>query len=151
VSSFQSYLGMGARPMMDTLAAMVFQGLFNRFPNVSVMAIEGGSYWVPELMKHMDKAHRSGKGSKFSSRLLEWPSDILKQHLYVTPFHEENVVELAEKFPAERIILGSDYPHAEGMPHPTTYAARLAALGPEATRAIMGENLAKLIGVWEFG
>jgi len=150
LSSFQSYLGMGARPMMDTLAAMVFQGLFNRFPDLKVMAIEGGSYWIPELLHHMDKAHRSGKGSKFSPRLPDWPSVVLKEHLYVTPFHEEDVVGLAEHFPVERIILGSDYPHAEGMPHPSTYAKRLAPLGAEATKAIMGENLAKVIGTWEF-
>lgn len=151
LTSFQSYLGMGARPMMDTLAAMVFHGLFNRFPNVNVMAVEGGSYWVPELMKHLDKAHRSGKGSKFSPNLPDWPSKVLEQHLYVTPFHEEDVVELAECFLADHIILGSDYPHAEGMPHPSTYAKRLAPLGPDATRGIMGENLARVIGIWEFG
>jgi len=150
VTSFQSYLGMGARPMMDTLAAMVLQGLFNRFPKLNVMAVEGGSYWVPELLKQMDKAHRSGKGSKFSPRLPGWPSEVLRQHLYVTPFHEEDVPWLAEYFPLERIILGSDYPHAEGMPHPKNYAKYLTTLGPEATRAIMGENLAKLLGVWEF-
>lgn len=150
LSTFQSYLGMGARPMMDTLAAMTLQGLFSRFPNLAVMAIEGGSYWVPELLKHMDKAHRSGKGSKFSPRLPDWPSKVLQQHLYVTPFHEEDVVGLAQYLPVERIILGSDYPHAEGMPHPSTYAKRLEPLGAEATKAIMGENLAKLIGVWEY-
>lgn len=150
LTSFQSYLGMGARPMMDTLAAMVFQGLFNRFPNVNVLAVEGGSYWVGELMRHMDKAHRSGKGSKLSPRLPDWPSKVLAQHLYVTPFHEESVVELSEVLPFDHIILGSDYPHAEGLPHPRNYATRLEPLGAEATKAIMGENLAKVIGIWEF-
>ncbi|MEZ5736430.1 MAG: amidohydrolase family protein [Novosphingobium sp.] len=151
LTSFQSYLGMGARPMMDTLAAMVFQGLFNRFPNINVLAVEGGSYWVGELMRHMDKAHRSGKGSKLSPRLPDWPSKVLQQHLYVTPFHEEDVVELAEKLPVDHIILGSDYPHAEGLSHPRSYAEKVAPLGPEAVKAVMGENLARVIGIWGMG
>lgn len=149
ITSFQSYLGTGARPMMDTLAALTFHGLFQRFPNVNMLAVEGGSFWVKDLMKQMDKAHRSGKGSKLAPHLPDWPSAILKQHLYVTPFGEEDVEELAEDFPIERIILGSDYPHPEGLAHPASYAEKCEPLGENATRAIMGDNLARVMGIWQ--
>jgi predicted TIM-barrel fold metal-dependent hydrolase len=148
ITSFQSYLGTGARPMMDTLAALTFHGLFQRFPNMNVLAVEGGSFWVADLMKQMDKAYRSGKGSKLAPTLPDWPSAILKQHLYVTPFCEENVEELAEVLPVSNIILGSDYPHPEGLAHPITFAEKCEPLGEAATRAIMGENLARAIGIW---
>jgi predicted TIM-barrel fold metal-dependent hydrolase len=150
ITSFQSYLGMGARPMMDTMAAMVFHGAFSRFPNLNVLAVEGGSYWVGELMKQMDKAHRSGRDAKLGFKIDDWPSNILKDRLYVTPFHEEDVVALAEEFPVEHIILGSDYPHPEGLAHPRAYAEKTKALGPDATRKIMGENLARVVGLWDW-
>jgi predicted TIM-barrel fold metal-dependent hydrolase len=149
LTSFQCYLGTGARPMMDTLAAMVFHGLFQRHPRLNVLAVEGGSFWVKDLMGQMDKGHRSGKGSQLAWPMPDWPSEILKQHLYVTPFHEEDVEALAEVFPVERIILGSDYPHPEGLAHPTSYASKCAPLGEDASRAIMGTNLAKAIGIWQ--
>lgn len=149
ITPFQQYLGTGARPMMDTLAAMVLQGLFVRFPQLNVLAVEGGSFWVHDLFKQTDKAFRVGKNSKLAPRLPDWPSKVLSQHLYVTPFVEENVVELAEFFPTDHIILGSDYPHPEGLAHPTSYVEKLQPLGPAATKAIMGENLARVMGIWQ--
>jgi predicted TIM-barrel fold metal-dependent hydrolase len=149
ITSFQSYLGTGARPMMDTLAALTFHGLFQRFPEVNVLAVEGGSFWVHDLMKQMDKAHRSGKGSRLAPPMPDWPSAVLKQHLYVTPFGEESVEDLAKAFPIDHIILGSDYPHPEGLAHPTSYVEKCEPLGADATRAIMGENLARVMRIWQ--
>jgi predicted TIM-barrel fold metal-dependent hydrolase len=148
ITPFQQFLGMGGRPMMDTLAAMVFHGLFARHSNVNVLAVEGGSYWMSDLLKQIDKSHRSGKASTLAVKLNDWPSRILREHLYVTPFVEEDVAELAEIFPTDHIILGSDYPHPEGLAHPAEYAERLEALGPQATRGIMGRNLARVMGIW---
>jgi predicted TIM-barrel fold metal-dependent hydrolase len=148
ITPFQQFLGMGGRPMMDTLAAMVFHGLFARHPNVNVLAVEGGSYWMSDLLKQIDKSHRSGKASTLAVKLDDWPSEILCRHLYVTPFVEEDVADLAEIFPTDHIILGSDYPHPEGLAHPAEYAERLKPLGPEATRGIMGRNLARVMGIW---
>ena len=148
ITPFQSFLGVGARPMMDTLAAMVFHGLFERFPRLNVLAVEGGSFWVGDLLKQLDKAHLSAAGTKRAPKLSERPSEILCRHLYVTPFAEEDVVELARVFPVDHIILGSDYPHPEGLAHPLEFAQACAPLGEAATRAIMGENLAGVIGVW---
>ncbi|MBV1689714.1 amidohydrolase [Novosphingobium sp. G106] len=149
ITPMQSYLGTGARPMMDTMAALTFHGLFTRFPKVNVMAVEGGSFWVADLFKQMDKAYQSGRGSKLAPKLHDLPSAILKQHLYVTPFPEEDVTQLAAVLPTDHIILGSDYPHPEGLAHPATYANKIEpVLGEAATRGVMGENLARVIGIW---
>jgi predicted TIM-barrel fold metal-dependent hydrolase len=134
--------------MLDTMAAMVFHGALTRFPNLNILAVEGGAHWVGELMKQMDKSFRGGRGSKLAPKLPDWPSKILAERLYVTPFHEEDVVALAKAIPVEQIILGSDYPHPEGLAHPAKYVEKLKPLGPAATKAIMGENLARAIGIW---
>lgn len=149
ITPMQSYLGTGARPMMDTMAALTFHGLFTRFPRVNVMAVEGGSFWVADLFKQMDKSYQSARGSKLAPKLHDLPSAILKQHLYVTPFPEEDVSMLAAVLPTGHIILGSDYPHPEGLAHPATYAQKIEpVLGEAATRGVMGENLARVIGIW---
>ncbi len=147
ITPFQSYLGTGARPMMDTLAAMVLQGLFNRFPKLKVLAVEGGSFWLGDLMKQMDKGHLTANGSKLAPGLKAKPSEILAQHLYIAPFPEDDVIGLAEFFPTDHILLGSDYPHPEGLAHPAEFAATIQPLGDRAVREIMGENLAKLLQI----
>ncbi len=149
LTPFQSYLGMGARPMMDTMAALTFHGLFTRFPEVNVLAVEGGAYWVGEVLKQMDKSYQSARGSKLAPKLHDLPSAILKQHLYVTPFPEEDIAAVAKVLHTDHIILGSDYPHPEGLAHPATYAAKIEPeLGAAATRGVMGENLARVLGIW---
>ena len=48
-----------SRPPYDTMAALVCQGVFDRFPNVRVASIEAGADWVPELLKKLDQGLRA--------------------------------------------------------------------------------------------
>lgn len=46
----------------QTLAALVFDGVFDRFPRLKFGAIELGASWIPSLMKFMDFAPRPSVG-----------------------------------------------------------------------------------------
>ena len=46
------------------------------------------------------------------------PSEMIKQNVYVSPFFENDVVELAQLLGADRVLAGSDYPHPEGLAEP---------------------------------
>jgi hypothetical protein len=41
------------------LAAMIFDGVFHRFPKLRVAVVELGASWVVSWMKHMDQAYRA--------------------------------------------------------------------------------------------
>ena len=43
-------------PPMQTLATMVFDGVFDRFPRLRVGVIEQGAIWVPSWMRQMESA-----------------------------------------------------------------------------------------------
>ena len=45
------------RPPYETMAALVCQGLFDRFPRIRVASIEAGASWVPILLKKLRKAY----------------------------------------------------------------------------------------------
>ena len=45
-----------ATGMQSTLASLVFEGVFERFPKLKVVLIEGGFAWAPALGWRMDKA-----------------------------------------------------------------------------------------------
>ena len=45
------------RPPYETMAALVCQGLFDRFPRIRVASIEAGASWVPILLKKLAKAY----------------------------------------------------------------------------------------------
>ena len=70
----------------------------------------------------------------------EDPVETFKRHVWVSPFHEDDVKRLRELLGADRLLMGSDWPHAEGLPEPIDYVRELAGFSPEDVRRIMRDN-----------
>jgi predicted TIM-barrel fold metal-dependent hydrolase len=131
---------------MDMIAALIFHNLFGRFPNVNVLSVENGSLCVPYLLKQMDKMRGMGRnGPWLGGRLDKRPSEIFKEHVFVSPYHEENIPALAELIGSDRVVFGSDFPHPEGVQSPAEYVEGLAGLDDSAVRAILFENSNQLL------
>jgi predicted TIM-barrel fold metal-dependent hydrolase len=145
-SAFQWTTTYGDRPIMDTFAALVLHNLFGRFPNVRCLSVENGSLWVPYLLKVMNKMNGMGRnGPWLGGRVTERPSDIFKRHVYVSPYHEEDVVGLTHTIGVERVLFGSDFPHPEGLAEPSSFAERLHGLPDPDVARIMRDNLRELL------
>ena len=98
--------------------AMTLGGLFNRFPKLKVASIEVGAAWVGYCLHELDHAGSNlveRRVTTFDGELVGRPSDVFKQHCYVAPFPEEDVVDLAGLIGADRVLFGSDWPHPEGV------------------------------------
>lgn len=139
----------GERPITDTLSALIFDNLFGRYPNINVLVSEFGSEWVPHFIRHMDKSRGMGRnGPWLGGRLTERPSAIFKQHVRVVPYPEDDTVGLVDKLgTAECLVMGSDWPHAEGLREPADFYARVEGLGEENRRGFLRDNGLKLLGV----
>jgi predicted TIM-barrel fold metal-dependent hydrolase len=70
----------------------------------------------------------------------EKPSDLLRRHLWVSPFFEDDIPALCETLGTAHVLAGSDYPHPEGLANPAEFAAELADLPPSARRLILRDN-----------
>jgi predicted TIM-barrel fold metal-dependent hydrolase len=146
-SAFQRACFFGERPIMDTLASLVLHNLFGRFPNVQAMSVENGSVWVAYLLRVMDKAELTGaQGTWLGGRIDDHPSAIFRRHVSVAPNDEEDVRGLVDLPGADRVILGSDFPHPEGHPEPRRFFDG-AGLNDDELRLITRENTARLIGL----
>ena len=139
----------GERPITDTLSALIFDNLFGRYPNINVLVSEFGSEWVPHFIRHMDKSRGMGRnGPWLGGRLTDRPSAIFKQHVRVVPYPEDDTVGLVDKLgTAECLVMGSDWPHAEGLREPADFYARVEGLGEENRRGFLRDNGLKLLGV----
>lgn len=71
--------------------------------------------------------------------------------MWVSPYYEDDIRRLADLMGIDRLLMGSDWPHGEGLPQPTDYVHDLKAQGfeAEAIRLIMRENALSLIGLQE--
>jgi predicted TIM-barrel fold metal-dependent hydrolase len=139
----------GERPITDTLSALIFDNLFGRFPNIHVLVSEFGAEWVPHFIRHMDKSRGMGRnGPWLGGQLTERPSEIFKRHISVVPYPEDDTISLAERLGGvDCLVMGSDWPHAEGLREPADFYTKVEALGEDARRRFLRENGKKLLGL----
>jgi predicted TIM-barrel fold metal-dependent hydrolase len=139
----------GERPITDTLSALIFDNLFGRFPNIKVLVSEFGAEWAPHFIRHMDKSRGMGRnGPWLGGQLKERPSTIFRNHVRVVPYPEDDTVSLAERLGGvDALVMGSDWPHAEGLREPADFYAKVEGLGEDNRRKFLRENGKQLLGL----
>jgi len=136
----------GDRPIMDTLAACIMHNLFGRFPGLRLLSVENGSMWVPYLLSVMDKMKGMGRnGHWVGGRVHGRPSDIFREHIYVSPYPEDDVAALMAAIGSNRVPMGSDFPHPEGVTEPLELAGRVKDLDPADQRRFLRDNAYELL------
>jgi len=132
----------GERPITDTLSALIFDNLFGRFPNIRVLVSEFGASWVPHFIRHMDKSRGMARlGPWLGGPLAERPSAIFKRHVKVVPYPEDDTVALVEELDGtDALVMGSDWPHAEGLREPAEMYHRVEGLGDAQRRHFLRDN-----------
>jgi predicted TIM-barrel fold metal-dependent hydrolase len=125
------------RPPYETMAALVCHGLFDRFPNIRVASIEAGAEWVPALLKKLKKAYGQNPGAFATD-----PIESFREHVWVAPFYEDDMAVLKDAIGIDRLLFGSDWPHAEGLVEPLDFAHDLRRDGFDEAeiKTIMSEN-----------
>lgn len=137
----------GQRPIEETLSALIFDNLFGRFPGLNVLVAEHGAEWVPFFVKHMDKSRGMGRnGPWIGGKLTERPSTIFRRHVRVVPYPEDDIPGIVAGLGYDDcLVMGSDYPHAEGLAVPAEFAKLLDPLDDAAKRRIMHDNADQLL------
>jgi predicted TIM-barrel fold metal-dependent hydrolase len=142
---FETLICGADRAISDTVGALIFGNLFDRFPRLRCMIIELGAAWLPGLLKKMDMIWRNPTRSH--ERLDEEPSTIYKRHFWITPYYEDPWDSIMETLGASRVLLGSDWPHPEGLPEPLDLLEELGGVPVEDIRSVMRDNTASLLGL----
>ncbi len=135
-----SKLVVSDRPIHDTIGSMVVDGVFHRHPALRVASIENGSDWVALLVKRLLK-----QANQTPWVFPENPLDTIAQHVWVTPYYEEDMRKLADLIGTERVLFGSDWPHGEGLARPTDFVKELHAFTDDEIRRVMRDNALELL------
>jgi predicted TIM-barrel fold metal-dependent hydrolase len=132
----------GERPITDTLSALIFDNLFGRFPNIRVLVSEFGASWVPHFIQHMDKSRGMARlGPWIGGPLTERPSTIFKRHVNVVPYPEDDTVKLINDLGGtEALVMGSDWPHAEGLREPAEMYLKVEGLDEKRRKEFLRDN-----------
>jgi predicted TIM-barrel fold metal-dependent hydrolase len=130
------------RAIHDTMASMIAHGVFTRHPQLKAVSIENGSYFVHRLIKRLKKAANS------HPRLFpEDPVEQLRNNVWIAPYYEDDLTELASVIGVGKILFGSDWPHGEGLENPVSFTKELAGFSAEDIRKVMRDNALDLLDV----
>lgn len=129
-----------ARPITDSLSALICHGAFDRHPDLRVVCVENGADWVGPLLKRFDRAY-----GQMPQAFKRHPRDTFYKHVFVAPAYEDDMQEVARHMPVERILFGSDFPHPEGLAEPLGYLKEFEGFAPADIEKIFSSNLKGLL------
>jgi predicted TIM-barrel fold metal-dependent hydrolase len=124
------------------VVSLVCEGVFEEFPNLRVVLLEGGFGWLPPLIWRLNK---NWKGLR---REVPWvkrlPGEIIREHFRLStqpmeePENPQHFLPLLEMLGGDHMLLFStDYPHWDFDAPDQAFPVRLPA---EVERKIYSEN-----------
>jgi len=134
--------------LMPQVISLVVNGVFDNFPNLRFMILEGGFSWLPHVMWRMDREYRQGRVEVPWIKKL--PSEHCRERLRLSTQPTEDIttdqwMKLIDLMGTEDILVFStDYPHFDfDDPH----AAIPRALPEGLREKILWKNAAEFYGL----
>jgi predicted TIM-barrel fold metal-dependent hydrolase len=132
---------------MTLLYALIYSGVFERHPKLTLLLAEVGTGWLPYLHREIDD-RISPTAELFLGRwrLPRKPSEYLAQHVRATPLaggNDQPIARIMQELPDDMIVFSSDFPHFEGFGDPRAhYAEALRDLPPARVERFLGGSIA---------
>lgn len=128
------------RPAADCISTLICEGVFDRFPRLRLLVTESGSSWIAPLLDRFERAYKK----------LPWefdrnPVETFLEHVWVMPFYEDKISDLAKLISADHVCFGSDWPHPEGMAGPLDFLNDISDMSAADQKRIMSTNLKGLL------
>jgi len=135
---------------------LIFAGVFERHPGLKLVLTEGGSDWVPGVMKVLDHQYdkfldtnknESRIGGLALRNMSMKPSEYFARNVWIgSSFTTPRENAMRYEVGVDRIMWGADYPHREGTYPYTREALRHAFedTDPIEVAAMLGGNAAEV-------
>ncbi|CAE7404020.1 unnamed protein product [Symbiodinium microadriaticum] len=133
---------------MQTVATLIFDGIFDKFEDLKWGAVELGAAWVPGWMRSMDSAaHAFIRNEDRLQKLSAKPSEIVQRQFFATPYPHEDAGWIIENAGEDVALFSSDYPHVEGGRNPLKrFDTSLEGVSEIAKQKFYAENFISLMG-----
>lgn len=132
-----------------SMCDMIFSGVFERHPRLTLAIVEFELSWAPYVLSTMDYTYRE-RHAEASYRFKDGmvPSDFFHRNV-VLSFQEDAIgIRLRDVIGVDNMMWGSDYPHSEStFPQSRKILAEILAGVPDDEQAkIIGSNTARVYG-----
>jgi aminocarboxymuconate-semialdehyde decarboxylase len=141
------FLNLIGHPIENSLAIghLVFDGVLDRYPGLKICVAHGGGY-VPAYAGRFDHGWRARPDCR--QHIDRPPSEYMKKLYFDTMvFEPDQLGFLIEKYGADHILLGTDYPYDMGEDDPVGLIARVEGLSEAERNQVGGLNAVRLLGI----
>lgn len=114
-SYFEWHTGL-SQNYMGHVSSLILEGVFQEFPELMFIGLEGGFAWLPHLMWRLDKNWKALR--VLTPWLTEPPSAVIKKHIRLStqpieePEKPEHLMQIIDMIDGENtLVFSSDYPH----------------------------------------
>ena len=132
----------------QTMAALIFDGVLERHPNLKFGAIELGAAWLPSWLQFMDSAWGAfRKGEARLQNLSLKPSEMAKRQFRVTPYAHEPTGWILANSSEDMLLFSSDFPHIEGGRNPVKrFSDNMPGVSSRSMQKFYRDNFIDLMG-----
>ena len=134
-------------PLETTVAAsyLIFDGVIDRHPRLKVVLPHGGGY-LAHYWARMD--HAWGAREDCRVNIKKKPSSYLEKFYFDTiTFSPDMLRQLIDRFGADHVLLGTDYPFDMGVEDPVGFISKTPGISAAEKQKIEGLNACKLLNI----
>ncbi|MEO8132683.1 MAG: amidohydrolase family protein [Betaproteobacteria bacterium] len=134
-------------PLETTVATshLIFDGVMDRHPKLRIILPHAGGY-LAHYWARMDHAH--GARADCRTIIKKKPTSYLKKFYFDTITFDAGMLrQLIDKFGADHVLLGTDYPYDMGEEDPVGLINSVPRLPAADRNLIMGGNAVKLLKI----
>jgi predicted TIM-barrel fold metal-dependent hydrolase len=130
------------------LNGMVFGGVFDRHPDLTLVFAEFGVHWFAGAVDHMEARGPAVPESEIYMGEYRYelsPAEFVRRNVRITPIprSHQSPIDVLARYP-ECVVFSSDYAHNESNPEPVAhYDALLGDVDTVTKRRFMGTNIAE--------
>jgi predicted TIM-barrel fold metal-dependent hydrolase len=144
------YFGFETRnELQRSVCELIAAGVFERHPDLRVVAAEGGIDYAATLEDRLDRSFQSFWGKLTDMKML--PSEYFRRNVYLTYITDHIGLNNIRYTGSDHFMWSSDYPHGAALwPHSADYVASSATeagLDPETVANLTLFNAARLYGI----
>ena len=136
----------GTMQLMPAVAALICDGLFDRFPKLKVAIVESGAGYASYLMDRLDEKYDRFRNFAPMKRK---PSEYMRENFwFVMDPSERSIDAQCDLLGEEHFLWGSDYPHIDSHANAMEEVhTALAPMSEHRRNLVLGGNAVKLFNL----
>jgi predicted TIM-barrel fold metal-dependent hydrolase len=128
---------------MSALMSLIWYGVFEHFPRLTVVHVEADAGWVPYLLQRMEQ-HWEFSGNAEHPDLKMRPTEYFRRNVFVACRGDEMTLPAAVELAGDdNLVFNTDYPHPDGTWPWGIARLREQPIAEASKRKILWDNAAR--------